>query len=221
VYIRSKKPIPVRTSSHVSVKVKGVMGERFIEITVGDEKDPLIDKDEVIDGIFEMGPSEAIAYIDMLTEKITELKDLMLWLRDGKDGERSFVTAFNDIIEIIDTLALKLLTGLDGVETGLSAGLYTASDVVDKTIRITADIATKAPELMEDLSSFMIKVDSLASKTERVFTQLSKITETIDGNNLLWSDHVEKIQGHLVEIRKYMDEFRREGLPLTVRPRFW
>ncbi|MDR2577763.1 MAG: MlaD family protein [Chitinispirillales bacterium] len=221
VFIRSPKPIPIRTSSRVSVKVKGVMGERFIEISTGNLNDPLIDSDAVINGIFEMGPSEAVAYMDMLSDKIIELRDVMLWLRDGKEGSRSFIAAFSDIVEVIDGLASKILTELVGMEDGLASGLETAADIVDWALRTTAGIAIKAPELMDDLGSLMVKVDSLASKTERVFTQLSNIAEKVDGNNLLWGDHVEKIQGHLVIIRELMDDLRRDGLPLTVRPRFW
>jgi len=222
VYIRSSKPVPVRTSSQVSVKVKGVMGERFIEISSGNLADPLIDKSVIIDGKFEMGPSEAIVYMDLLAEKIAELKDIMLWLRDGKDdGKRPFIVAFNDIVGTIDTLAYKLLTGLAGLEEGLGEGLEKAADIAVKTGEFTVKVSAKAPEVIDDVSALLAKIDELIPKVEKVIAQTNSIAEKIDDNKFLWGDHAEKFQKTLGEIKKFVDDVRRDGMPLPIKLRFF
>ncbi|MDR3013444.1 MAG: MlaD family protein [Chitinispirillales bacterium] len=221
VHIRSKEPIPVRTSSYIGVKVRGVMGERFIEISTGNLGDPLIPKDEIIDGNFEMGPSEVIAYMDRLSDKIIELRDIMLWLRDGRDdGKRPFVIAFGDMVNIIDTLVLKTFAFLNDKEIGISAGLDTAARLVEDVIRITAEVGTKAPELMDDLTSLIVKVDNLATKVDTLLVRLEPMVAGIDENKYLWGDHLERVQKHLPVIREHLDWVREEGLPLRLRLKF-
>jgi len=220
VYVRSPKPIPIRTSSRVAVKVKGVMGERFIEISVGEPGDPLIPKGEIVDGAFEMGPSEAIAYMDLLSEKIIELKDIMLWLRDGRDGGRSFVAAFNDIVGTVDTLVWTLLDGLGGMEAGIGEGLDSIARFVEKTGKLTSDVSKAAPEAIETLTSLIERIDATVPKIEKVLARANAISDGIEGNKILWGDDVEKLQKSLAEIRHYTDDLRAQGLPLTIKLKF-
>ncbi|GBU20377.1 hypothetical protein R80B4_00254 [Fibrobacteres bacterium R8-0-B4] len=217
VYVQSHKPIPVRTSSRVAVKVKGVMGERFIEIGVGNPEDPLADTRRIIDGDFEMGPSEAVAYMDLLAAKITELKDLTERLRNGEDGKRSFVQAFNDIANTVDTLVYNVLTGLGGMEEDLSSGLDSATALIEKTAKLTSKVSTAAPKLITDLNTLIVKIDTVIPKIENAIAKTNSIVDSIDNNKLLWGDHIEKIQKQLAEIKKAADNLREEGLPLTIR----
>ncbi len=217
VYVQSPKPIPVRVSSQVAVKVKGVMGERFIEIGIGNPGDPLADTKRIIDGDFEMGPSEAIAYMDLLAAKISELKDIMGRLRDGEDGKRSFVQAFNDVANTVDTLVYNVLTGLGGMEDGLSSGLDSVARFVEQTAKLTSDVSVTAPKLIEDLNTLIVKIDTVIPKVEKVIAKTNSIVDSIDSNKMLWGDHLEKLQTHLVEIRKTADNLKEEGLPLTIK----
>jgi len=217
VYVQSPKPIPVRVSSRVAVKVKGVMGERFIEVGIGDKNDPLADTRQIIDGDFEMGPSEAIAYMDLLAAKITELKDIMGRLRDGENGKRSFVQAFNDVANTVDTLVYNVLTGLGGMEENLSSGLDSVADFVEQTAKLTSKVSVTAPKLIDDLNTLIVKIDKTIPKIEKVIAKTDSIVDRIDNNKLLWGDHLEKIQKQLVEIRKAADDLRQEGLPLTIK----
>jgi phospholipid/cholesterol/gamma-HCH transport system substrate-binding protein len=217
VHIRSQKPIPIRTSSHAAVKVKGVMGERFIEISLGNLGDPLTNPKEIIDGAFEMGPSEAIAYMDLLKEKIIELKDIMGRLKDGSDGKRSFAEAFSDVANKVDTLVYTVLSSLGGMEEGLNAGLDSAARFAGQTAEFTAGVAAAAPKAIEDLNSLLAKIDNVIPKVETLIARVDAVTDGIDKSKLLWGGDVEKAQAQLAEIRKYVDELRREGLPLTVK----
>jgi phospholipid/cholesterol/gamma-HCH transport system substrate-binding protein len=217
VYVQSEKPIPIRVSSRVAVKVKGVMGERFIEIGVGNPGDPLADTRRVIDGEFEMGPSEAVAYMDLLAAKISELKDIMVALRDGKDGKRSFVRAFNDVAGTVDTLVYNVLTGLGGMELGLSAGLDSAAIIAGQAVKLTSEVSVAVPKLIDDINSIIVKIDAVIPKVEKVIAQTSSIVDSIDNNKILWGDHLEKIRAQLAEIKKAVDDLRQEGLPLTIR----
>lgn len=217
VYVQSPKPIPVRTSSRVAVKVKGVMGERFIEIGVGNPADPLADTRQIIDGVFEMGPSEAIAYMDLLAAKISELKDIMGRLRDGDAGKRSFVQTFNDVANTVDTLVYTLLTELGAMEEGLNSGLDSAARFAEQTVKLTSDISVAAPKLINDINAIIVKLDAVIPKVEKVIAKTNSIVDSIDNNKLLWGDQLEKIQAQLPEIKKAIDDLREEGLPLTIR----
>jgi phospholipid/cholesterol/gamma-HCH transport system substrate-binding protein len=217
VHVQSHTPIPVRASSRVAVKVKGVMGERFIEISAGDLNDPLLDTRQIIDGAFEMGPSEAVAYMDLLAEKITELKDIMGRVRYGADGKRSFVQTFNDVANTVDTLVYSLLTGLGGMEDGLSIGLDSAASIAEQAVKLTADVSAAAPKLIDDLSSLIVKIDAVIPKVEKLIAQVNTVTDSIDNNKILWGNHLDKIQSQLVEIKKVVDDLRQDGLPLTIR----
>ncbi|MDR2694557.1 MAG: MlaD family protein [Chitinispirillales bacterium] len=217
VYVQSPKPIPVRASSRVAVKVKGVMGERFIEIGVGNPEGPLVDTRRIIDGDFEMGPSEAVAYMDLLAAKITELKDITERLRHGEDGKRSFVQAFNDVANTVDTLVYTLLTGLGGMEDGLDSGLDSAARFIEQTARLTSDVSVAAPKLINGLNTIIVKIDTAIPKIEKVIAQTNAMVDSVDNNKILWGDHLEKLQKQLAEIRKAADNLREEGLPLTIK----
>jgi phospholipid/cholesterol/gamma-HCH transport system substrate-binding protein len=217
VYVQSPKPIPVRVSSRIAVKVKGVMGERFIEIGVGNPEDPLADTRQIIDGKFEMGPSEAIVYMDLLAAKISELMGIMARIRYGEDGKRSFVQAFNDIANQVDTLVYNVLTGLGGMEDSLSSGLDSVALFVEKTAKLTSDVSIAAPKLIDDLNTIIVKVDEIIPKVEKVIAKTDSIVNRIDNNKVLWGDHLEKLQAHLVQIRLAAENLRQEGLPLTIK----
>jgi ABC-type transporter Mla subunit MlaD len=213
--------IPIRTSSRAAVKVKGLMGERFIEVSVGNLSDPLISADQVIDGVFEMGPSEAITYMDLLNEKIIELRDIMLGLRDGREGERSFVVAFNDIIGTVDTLVYNLITGLTGMEDDLNEGIGKAVEVVDKTSKLVGDVSEIVPGAIDDISGLIVKIDELMPKLENIIVKVESFADKVDENKLLWGDHAERIEKTLIEIRRIVEDFRREGMPLRVKLKFF
>jgi len=217
VYVQSPKPIPVRVSSRVAVKVKGVMGERFIEIGIGGPGDPLADAKQIIDGEFEMGPSEAIAYMDLLAAKITELKDIMGRLRYGENGNRSFVQAFNDVANTVDTLVYTVLTELGGMEESLGSGLDSLADFIEQTAELASKISTTAPKLINDLNTVIAKVDAAVPKIEKFIAKTNAVADSIDNSKILWGDHVEKLQKQLAEIKKAADDLREEGLPLTIK----
>jgi len=223
VHIHSRKPIPIRTSSRASVKVRGVMGERFVEISQGDLSDPLIPKEQIVDGIFELGPSEAIAYIDLLEEKIIQLKNIMVLFAKGDETKRSFVDGFNDVVILIDSLVHTLNTGLVNIETGLSKGLEQAADLAVKTIEFTAAVSAKAPEVIEDIDTLLVKIDNLMPKVENFLKQVETITASIDSNKYLWGDGVEldKIKTFLAELREFTNSMREDGLPLPIKLKIW
>jgi phospholipid/cholesterol/gamma-HCH transport system substrate-binding protein len=217
VYVQSPKPIPVRVSSRVAVKVKGVMGERFIEIGIGNPGDPLADTKQIVDGSFEMGPSEAIAYMDLLAAKISELKDIMGKIRYGENGKRSFVQAFNDVANTVDTLVYKVLTELGGMEDSLSSGLDSAALFIEQTAKLASNVSVTAPKLIEDLNAIIVKIDTVIPKVEKAIARTNSIIDSIDNNKILWGDHIDKLQTHLVEIKKATDNLREDGLPLTIK----
>jgi phospholipid/cholesterol/gamma-HCH transport system substrate-binding protein len=217
VHVQSHAPIPVRASSRVAVKVKGVMGERFVEISAGNPNDPLLDTRQIIDGVFEMGPSEAVAYMDLLAEKITELKDIMARIRYGENGKRSFTQTFNDVANTVDTLVYNLLTGLGGMEEGLSNGLDSAAEIAGQAVKLTSEVSVAAPKLINDLNSLIVKIDTLMPKVEKLIAQANSMTDSIDNNKILWGDHLEKLQSQLAEIKKAVNNLRENGLPLTIK----
>ena len=144
----------------------------------------------------------------------------MLWLRDGKDdGKRPFVVAFNDIIVTIDTLVYDLLTGICGMEAGLSDGIDMASDITVTSANFVKNVSGKAPEVIESVSNVVIKIDELIPKVETAFSKLDTLVAKIDGNKILWGEHSDKVQKSLKDIRKIVNDIREEGLPLNVRLR--
>ncbi|MCL2689932.1 MAG: MlaD family protein [Chitinispirillia bacterium] len=223
VHIHSRKPIPIRTSSRASVKVRGVMGERFIEISLGDQNDPLVPKEQIFDGIFELGPSEAIAYIDLLEEKIIQLKGIMLLFARGSETKRSFADDFGDVVIFIDSLVSTLTVGLAGIEAGLNHGLEQAADLAAKTIEFTAAVSAKAPEVISDIDTLLVKIDNLMPKVEKFVTQVETITASIDGNQFLWGDGAEldKIRELLANLREFTNSMREDGLALPVKLKIW
>jgi len=223
VRIHSRKPIPIRTSSRPSIKVRGVMGERFVEISLGDPNDPLIPKEQTVDGIFELGPSEAIAYIDLLEEKIIQLKDIMLLFAKGSETKRSFIDDFSDAVVFIDSLVHTINTGLTGIEAGLNQGLEQAADLAAKTIEFTAAVSSKTPEIIGGIDTLLVKIDNLLPKVEKFLKQVETITASIDGNKYLWGDGAEldKIREFLAELRAFTNSMREDGLPLPIKLKIW
>ena len=223
VHIHSRKPIPIRTSSRASVKVKGVMGERFVEISLGDPNDSLIPKEQIVDGIFELGPSEAISYIDLLEEKIIQLKDITALFAKGSQTKRSFIDDFSDAVIFIDSFVNTLNTGLTGIEAGLNKGLEQAADLAAKTIEFTAAVSSKTPEIIDDIDVILVKIDNLLPKIEKFVNQVETITASIDGNKYLWGGgaELEKMKTLLTNLREFTNYMREDGLPLTIKLKLW
>jgi len=221
VRVHSRKPIPIREGSRVAVKVKGVMGERFIEIEIGDQNKPLIPSCQIVDGVFEMGPSEAIVYIDLLEDKLIELKNIMILLSKGSQTQRSFIDGFTDVVTVLDSLVWTITDGLVNIETGLAAGLDSAAALATKTIEFTAGVAAKAPQLIADVDAIMAKIDNLIPKVETFMQQADAITERVGSNKYLWGDELDKLRKHLAAFKELTDEIRSEKLSIPIRLRFF
>ncbi len=222
VEIESPKPIPIRTSSKVELVVKGIMGERYIEISPGNETDPIVNKSSIIEGKFILGPSEALAYLDLLESTLLKIKDVIVLMHKGSQTQASFVFQFEEVTNSLDSIAGTLQSVFLELDRGLAPGLDSASALLEKTIDFTSSVSSTLPQLTASVDTLLLKTGKLIPQVEKFVNEAQKVTESLgEDNKLLWGDNLEKIQLQLKSVREAVETIRHDGLELPVKAKFF
>lgn len=220
VQIEAKDSFAIRTSSEIRLVVKGIMGDRYIEISSGNLNDPLIEQDRILAGEFVMGPSEALAYLDILRETITEIKDIIGLMRNGAPAQPSFVERFGEVAASIDSLAESIVTVFTEIDRSVTPGLNSAAALLRKSATLTSQLSSTVPEMITTVDSLVIKTGEIIPKLDSFVVKSQNVAAKLDSDNkLLWGNQLEDIQVKLKTVKQSIRDLRVEGLDLYVKPR--
>ncbi|MFP4014977.1 MAG: MlaD family protein [Chitinispirillaceae bacterium] len=220
VQIESKDHFAIRTSSKIRLVVKGIMGDRYIEISSGDLNDPLIDKNRVLNGVFVMGPSEVLAYIDILKETITDIKDVIGLMRHGEEAQPSFVERFGEVVISLDSLSGSIMTVFTEIDRSITPGLDSAAVLLKKSAFFTSKLSQTVPQMISTVDSLIIKTGEIIPQVDTLLAKSQNIAAKLDSDNkLLWGNQLEDVQIKLESVKQSIHDLRSYGLDLYVKPK--
>ncbi|MFP4163990.1 MAG: MlaD family protein [Chitinispirillaceae bacterium] len=221
VKLESRDSFPIRTSSDIRLVVKGIMGDRFIEITSGDIGDPLVDENKILTGEFVMGPSEVLAYLDILRKTVTDLKDLMVLLHKGSGTQASLVEQFGHVTVSLDSLAESVVEVFTEIDQSINPSLDSAAVLIKKSTAFTSDLSKTVPQMVFMVDSLLIKTGKIIPVMDTFVTKSQKVASKFDKDNrVLWGNHLNEIRTQLISVNKAISELRAYGTDLHVKPKF-
>ena len=196
VDIMIEKDVTLRTDTRFVIKNLGVMGERFIAVTMGQGEilpEPLAE----FAGQYDTGLPEVMG---MMGDMIVELRSLVGSFRQTV-GSDSTLKTFNRTIVNLEEVSKSLASYLDRNQTKLDR---TADNFLDASKQIKRILATNA----DHIDSTAVRADRLTSRLESFTGQL----DTLALSFRQFADNLNNPEGTLqllTEDRRLYDDLRQ------------
>jgi phospholipid/cholesterol/gamma-HCH transport system substrate-binding protein len=145
--------IPVREDSRAKISSAGFMGASFLVVEAGSPGATLLDEGGTIYGIEQPGFEEALAHVNVIAEKTTQLLDQVAGVLD------------------------KVSTDIEPILSGAQALL--SEDNADRIGEILATLDTTLDEAAPRITSLVTRLDSLAGKLEAGVEDVPELTSDI------------------------------------------
>ncbi|KMQ49565.1 hypothetical protein CHISP_3523 [Chitinispirillum alkaliphilum] len=221
VKIKMHKPVVLHQGYIISLSSKGVMGDRYISIYPGPENAPIIDTNTILSGNFELGPSEALAFVDDLYEYVLTLRKITTDLYLGTPEQASLVSLFETLTLTIDSISMKLLHATAVIDNDLSKHIASLGSFIEKAWAITFTATEKFPEIATATEDLTQKAENLISEVEKVVVMSDSLIEAFGDSTLfIWNSDLDSLRDSFRSIRELIKEIREEGLILPVAPAF-
>ena len=219
VVIETHDPVRLHKNYNITVTAKGLMGDRFLAIDPGDTNTELIDKKEVLNGNFQLGPTEAVAYAEQLRSEISRLTALIKEFKYGTAGSPSFISRFNGAMDDFDSLSVSVITFSMGLDENLNKSLDSLSDFLKQTLSLTDNLSQSVPGMVTDLKKLITKADIIVSKVDTLLTKSESMVAFFESPELEnMGDFIEKVRVNLKSLREIIYDINKDGLKLPVRP---
>ena len=190
------KDVVLRKDARFVIKNMGLMGERFIAITQGNDT-TLFDKSQVVEGQYDTGLPDVMG---LMGEMVSELRDLVFAFRKNVGSDSTLVK--------LD----RTVNSLEKVSASLSGYLSRNEKEMDQTIDNFYKASKNLNKILEQNSS---KVDSTTERMDRISARLEIFVQQLDTLSMSareLADRVNSPEGTLqllLEDRRLYDDMRQ------------
>lgn len=183
VRIRLKEDIRVYSDSLAVIRSTGLLGDKYIEISIGMEE-PLLENGGEIVNIVEVADVDDL--IKNLTEISATMSRMMLELeeRGAHDNLSSILANVEDITAEMrialagDKKSLRnILDRIESIMTNIDRTVQASSGPLTNTIKNAEAASEKAPELMDDLHLAVTRLNDLLEKTSPSLVSIANNTD--------------------------------------------
>jgi ABC-type transporter Mla subunit MlaD len=220
VMIETDKQLSLHQDYRIFAEDKGLMGDRYVSINPGHERLPLVDPHALLDGIFLIGPTEAVAQLNNLTALVDSTAVLISLLRHGSPSKKSLPDRFNEVVRHFDSVALSLTRILLKTDQAVAGNADTVSVMLEKTARLAEELAVSIPERIVDaqmvvgkIEKVLIAADSLVASSGALVDRVKKM------DSIAFRDDLNKLKAQLAILRDGLSDLRKQGLLLPIRIR--
>lgn len=170
----------IRSDSIASIRTMGLMGDKYVAITVGSANEPEIPPEGTIktQEIFELS--------DLIEEMRPTIGNLESAIKNISDITERLANPQSDVAKILDNVKVITTDAREGKGT-LGAlltrdDLYNKADGVLENLEVVSDNAKKAsadlPEIMADAKTSVQHFDEFSAKASKAADGMSQIIET-------------------------------------------
>ena len=187
VSIRLKEGVMIYSDSVVVIKSTGLLGDKYIEISIG-SKEPFLADGGEITNIVEV--AEVDDLIKNLTEISSTLSRMMLTLeKRGADDNLSNILANVDDITNEMRIAIagdkknlrNILTRIESIMTNIDRTVQASAGPLTNAIKNAEAASEKAPELMDELYLAVTRLNDLLEKTSPSLISIANNTDLTMG----------------------------------------
>ncbi|HON12137.1 MAG TPA: MlaD family protein [Chitinispirillaceae bacterium] len=220
VEIKTFNPIQIYRDYKITAAVKGLMGERYLEIDPGNPEKGVVGKDEVLYGDISFGPAEAIAKVKLLCEVINDYSRLSSDFKNGTDSTPSFISRFRSVALSFDSISGSVLDVAGEIDSDLGKGLDSLQKILEKTSAMSKKLSKDVPAMIEDVEEILSTANRMADKIDRLINQAGKLVEGLEKPELKeFEAFLTESRKNLATLRELIAEIQETGLKLPIRPR--
>ncbi len=187
VVLEINEGVVIKKDAAASIKTKGVLGEKFVEISPGNAVEMIQDGGKIASSKKAMDLDTLIAHVDSVIGDIKEVTVNLRKTLGGEEGEDVLRGIFNNLYELSANLNSMVKKNDEGL-----------SNTVKNLERFSATLAEKTPELSEDLKELsrtlkdmmnenrgnlkdsLAKVKEASEKLDKTLASLQSVSEKID-----------------------------------------
>ncbi len=216
----SSKPLIFYGDYFITAHLKGLMGERYININPGNEGSKKIEKGTILKGTFFIGVTEILSYVSRFKSVLEKLNQFVLTMKDGNSEQNSFVKDFATFTNKVDTLSIKLTAISKTLDLSIFKERDTIENIIQQASQIVDSLSIAIPNLESDIqnvlkssNNFLRQIDTALNKADSIITNIENV------NSPLWSDELRKVQNDLKNLRSILNELNEDGLKLPIKIR--
>ena len=218
VQIATDHPITLYKDYKITSTMKGVLGERFIDIDPGNPQSGPVKEKVILRGFFISGVSDAIAYMNKLDSIVIFIVELSNRLRFGSSDNVSFIHQFDTVISKFDSLIIKVNTFSNLFDLKLGKGIDTLNVFLKKTSAHTEAISSSIPDLIKSCETVLCKTEQIVFQLDTLITKGDSVVSSINRSDKdSWKEYFEKVQINLRKLREFIEIIQSEELRFPVR----
>lgn len=218
VQIETKHPIQLYPGYTVQVTSKGIMGDRFLNISPGLKSQVTISPDSLLQGNFAIGPTEALALTANLHRAVELFVHLSDQLKNGTKGKPSLIVQFSSFAGMVDSMSTTLLTLLNVFDTAYTAKIDTIAAFLTNATAQTSNLAATLPAavaigkgVLPTAATALLRIDSIVSAIEPLVTAID------EQDSLLYAPSIASLPEKLKELQHLLNEIAADHLVIPTR----
>jgi ABC-type transporter Mla subunit MlaD len=217
VTIETARPLTIHRGYSIIAEAKGFMGDRYLEIDPGPESLPAIDKNEVLKGVFPLGPTEAIAFMGHLGKIVDSMAKITDILENGSEGKLSFVSRFHSVTRSLDSIAASLSHVLNEADRIIGHRIDSLVLVLQKADSFSRQVNAAAPETIATLESVFVKTDKLLVAADTLVANADRLINEINGPDVTeLAVPFNKLKSQIESLRNFLNQAKNNGVDLPV-----
>jgi len=187
VTLEINEGVVIKKDASASIKTKGVLGEKFVEVTPGEAAEVLQGGQQIASVKKTMDLDTLVAHVDSVIGDIKEVTVNLRKTLGGEEGEDVLRGIFNNLYELSANLNQMVKKNDEGL-----------ANTVKNLEKFSATLAEKTPELSEDLKELsrtlkdmmnenrgnlkdsLAKVKDASEKLDKTLASLQSVSEKID-----------------------------------------
>ncbi len=187
VKIRLYEDVYLYSDAVAVIKSTGLLGDKYIEISIG-TKEPFLEEGAEIDNIIE------VAGVDDLIKNLTEISSTLSRMMTRLD-ERGATDNLSAILENVEAVTAEMriaiagdkknlraiLDRMESIVTHLDRTVQASSEPLVNTIKNAEEFTERAPELMDELLLAVSKINDLLEQTSPSIVSIANRTDSAMG----------------------------------------
>ncbi|MBN1824119.1 MAG: MCE family protein [Endomicrobiales bacterium] len=200
-----KEGIVIRSDAQASIVATGLIGSKYLELTVGKKGSPDLKDGDVITGIDPIS-------IDKVIASVMEQLDGMSQAFKGKEGQ--------GIVQNLDAALANIREVSETLKKTVTQHEQELSDIVENVHAFTKDMAEITAENKEAIKTTIRDISEAVAKLDRIMTKLEKGEGTL-GKLMTDEEMGEDLKKSFKEIKETVQETKRVMRRLNLIETSW
>ncbi len=218
VKIETNKALDFYEGYSVTVVSKGVMGDRYIDIFLGDKRKPVIPSESLLVGKVNTGADDALLYMESFRSAVHTLTEISEILKNGSVEKKSLILHFRQFTVQMDSIIRSVASLINGIDASFKQGIDSALIILDNTMELTKEATNEAPKVIKTINNIIYSIEKAMTKVDTLISRLNAVIEKFEDSGLIsWKDYTKSIRKNLIELQSILHKIEYDPITLPVK----